>query len=156
MKLAGIFLIAGLTACTSASITNPTPVINPALVQDGQLLVAAFQTLNAGAQADGASPADTVLIAQGLATTQSALAALQGNLKTPQDYVTLITNEVNAVAPTIEKDLKDNATTVIGVQLVLNFLPLLVQDLSAPAAKATPAGTVDQRTALNNWVRGKK
>lgn len=149
--LAGASLVA-LVACTT---TGTTTTLNPALVQDGNLAVAAFQALGNDATLLGAPPSDVTALTLATSTLQTALADLQKGAKTPQDFATLFNDEVNQVGPTLLKDLKANQTITTGVALLESFVTIVAAD-ATPATTAPTSQQIDKRAQLQAWVAGQK
>lgn len=141
--------LAALAACTSTTALSPT------LVQDGTLTVAALQVLSADAATLGAPPADVAAVNLAATAVQTALTDLQKGSTTPQAFATLATDEINAVAPTILRDVKANPTITTGVTLLTNFIPIIAADVAAQTTAPT-AAAIDNRSGLQAWVTANK
>jgi len=146
---------AGVSALALLAFSACTTPLNPTLLQDGQLVVAALQAIDADAVALGAPAADTALIAVALTAVQTGLTDLQKGSKTPQDFATLLTDEINSVAPTLLMDLHANQTITTGVVLLKNLIPVIVADVTA-GQKAPTAASIDTRGRMRVWIDGQK
>lgn len=149
--LPAIFVVLGLLAACA------TP-LNPTIVQDGNLAIAALNALNADAGLLGAPQADTTAITLATRALQTGLTDLQKGNKTAADFAALVNDEITTLAPTLLKDFHANATITAGVALLQAFIPVILADATQTATSTSPAvpHVADDRARLQIWVMGQR
>lgn len=151
MRKTILALSLALAACAA---TGGAATVSPALIQDGNLAVAAFQALGNDATLLGASAADVTVLTLATSALQTALADLQKGAKTPQDFATLFNDEVNQVGPTLLKDFHANQSITTGVALLESFVTIVAADVTASTAPTSQQ--INTRAQLQAWVAGQR
>lgn len=153
--LLGALALAPLAACTTTTTNGTTTTaLSPTLVQDGNLGVAALQTLGNDVMILGGPAADAAAINLAQNAVKIGLSDLQKGTKTPQDFATLFNDEVTQLAPTILKDVGANTTIKDGVVLLSSFVTIIAADVT-PASTAPTAASIDTRARLAAWISQK-
>lgn len=150
MKRLVLFLCVLVFACTAP--------LNPTLVSDGNLAIAGLKALSADAALLGTPTADTTAINLATTSIQTALTDLQGGIKTPAAFASLVNDQVSLLAPVLLKDFHANNTITTGVVLLQQLVLLIAAEVSGPtvptAAMAPKLG--DARQQLQAWLNGQK
>ena len=138
-------LLPALLLCLTAGTCTVPP--SPTLVQDGQLIVAGLETLIPMLP----SGADQALTSVVLGGVRTGLTDLQSGARTPTQFATLITDEMDRLAPPLLKDFHANQTIVSSVALVRGLVPVIAAEVAAQPV-APKAGETDARMALARWT----
>lgn len=125
------------------------PPASPTLVKDGTLAVAALTALETDATVLGAPKADLTAITLATAAVQTGLTDLQNGVKTPQDFATLINDEISQLAPTLLVDFKANTTITTGVVLLQQLVLVIAAEATATTTPVAPA----TRQNLETWMK---
>lgn len=144
MKRLPLFFCALLVSC-GLTLSNPT------LLQDGDLAIKALTLLEQDAKLLGAPAIDTGAIGLATVSVQTALADLKKGIKTPQDFATVVNDQVSLLAPTLLADFKANNTITTGVVLLQQLVLVIAAEVTANQAPPT-ARSVDVRAQLQAWM----
>lgn len=156
-RLLPLVAAVGLFACA-------TP-LNPSILKDGNLAIAALNALDTDAVALGAPAADTAAIDLAIAALQTGLTDLGKGSETAADFATLADDEISLLAPVLLRDFHANQTITVGALLLQNMIPIIAADAAvatgpspAPAARslAVSVKAEDVRAQLMGWIASHK
>lgn len=140
---------------SAVALAGCTATVSQQLIDDGNLTIAGLQTVAATLAAVGAPAGDIALVNTTLAAIQTGEKDLVAGTNTPAQFAQLAEDEINALSPTILKDMNANSTIITGVVLVENLIPVLLKDAAAQTATspvmAAYAG-IGPRDALQAWI----
>lgn len=139
-----------MTSCATVPTTAPTT-----LASDGAKVVVVLQDLDTDAKLLAASPAVITGIEAAETAVQTGLADLTAGKKTSADFVKLVSDEVNALAPGLITKFSTNANMTTGLVLIQQLTLLIAMDAGPVTAAIHPVDP-NLRTEIDVWHRSQK
>lgn len=143
-------IVIGSMMVMTSCATVPTT-----LASDGAKVVAVLQDLDTDAKLLAASPAVITDIEAAETAVQTGLADLTAGKKTSADFVKLVNDEVNALAPGLITKFSTNANMTTGLVLIQQLTLLLAMDAGPVTAAIHPVDP-NLRTEIDVWHRSQK
>jgi len=146
-----------VTVIGSMMVMTSCSAVPSSVQSDGAKVAVILGDLDSDAKLLNASPAIVAGIEAADTAVQTALADLTAGTNTPADFVKLVNDEVNALAPNLMTAFKLNANITTGATLLQQLALLIAADVTPPSVTAA-AHPVDPnlRTEIDVWHRSQK